>query len=74
MLLAHRDETGDVDQEVELEWDGPTGWTIVLRVREFDNDGRAGYKVEASAALGTDDCRALAANLLQMADKFERER
>lgn len=77
MLLAHRDvTTGEIDQEVELEWDGPTGWTIMLRVRELEVSltPREVDHVEASAALSVSECRALAAVLLQMADRFEKER
>jgi hypothetical protein len=76
MLLAHRDtDTGEVDQEIKLEWDGPSGWTIVLRVREFEkNTAGDDMETEASAALEVDEARALAAVLIQMADLFERER
>lgn len=70
MILVGTGFDGKPEQEVELQWDGPSGWTIVLRIREWDGD----EKVEASAALDPTECRALAANLLQMADRFERER
>lgn len=77
MLLAHRDvDTGKLDQEVELEWGGSSGFAIILRVRESADrpDWSDTGFLKAEAVLAPDDCRALAAVLLEMADRFEKER
>ena len=59
---------------VTLEWDGPSGQTPVLRVKETD-DLRKDEYTETSFALQQEECRALAAALMCMADWLaERDR
>lgn len=70
MILLRRTCDGKPEQEVELEWGGDSGWIVLLTVREDVESAR----MEATAALDPQECRALAANLLQMADRFEKER
>ena len=72
MLLAHRDEEGEIDQEVALDW-GHSG-AIILVVREatdtYERNVEGLPKLRAvEAVLAPDDCRALAANLVAMADE-----